>query len=66
MIQFKAICQSLRCNDHKAVKNKAGAEKSVPKSASSCPDCGFSLLWVKVGARTLVNYVSKNQSKEKR
>lgn len=65
MIQFKAICQSLRCNDHKAVKNKAGAEKSVPKSASSCPDCGYSLLWVKVGARTLVNYVN-SQPKEKR
>lgn len=56
--QYKAVCQSLVCNNTLVV-NKQGAVKDVKRSAIDCPDCGHALMWFRVDKRQSINLVSK-------
>ena len=63
---LKAFCSSARCTDQTNTFSHAKmVEKIVPMSKSTCPDCGFVLLWKKPNKK-LHSAESKRSSEYKK
>lgn len=61
-MEYKALCSSSKCTKSSNAARVRFVIKDVPKTKTTCPDCGSSLFWNKMNTELKQQKVYKKRS----